>query len=92
MRTTKDSPAYLRVDGKPVVYLYQVPFAPKLNPETFGQRCRGVEAAAGPVYWKMEALLPAHPGHDNSGFRPDDLFVVPRDDGATRPAPQKSLT
>jgi hypothetical protein len=30
-----------------------------------------------------KAFLPAHPGHDNSGFRPDDFFVIPRDDGAT---------
>ena len=30
-----------------------------------------------------KAFLPAHPGHDNSGFRPNDFFVIPRDDGAT---------
>jgi hypothetical protein len=30
-----------------------------------------------------KVFLPAHPGHDNSGFRPDDYFVIPRDDGAT---------
>ena len=142
LRKTKDSPAYLRVDGKPVVYLYQVPFAPKLTPETFGQLCRDVEAEVGPVYWIMDkvtnagnrglnfpdewlkipeipmfgfygtfsvkrvwkyedlapdyarlvqqahaagkkAFLPAHPGHDNSGFRPNDFFVIPRDDGGT---------
>ena len=27
--------------------------------------------------------VPAHPGHDNSGFRPDDNFVMPRDNGET---------
>ena len=142
LRKTKDSPAYLRVDGKPLVYLYQVPFNPKLTPETFGQLCRGVEAEVGPVYWMMDkvtnagnrglnfpdewlkipeiqmfgfygtfsikriwkyddlasdyerlvqqahaagnkAFLPVHPGHDNSGFRPNDFFVIPRDNGAT---------
>ena len=142
LQKTKDSPAYLRVDGKPLVYLYQVPFNPKLTPETFGQLCRGVEAEVGPVYWMMDkvtnagnrglnfpdewlkipeiqmfgfygtfsikriwkyedlapdyerlvqqahaagkkAFLPVHPGHDNSGFRPNDFFVIPRDDGAT---------
>ena len=30
-----------------------------------------------------KVFLPAHPGHDNSGFRPNDFFVMPRDDGAT---------
>ncbi|MGA2620973.1 MAG: hypothetical protein ABSF26_25400 [Thermoguttaceae bacterium] len=43
LRRTKDNPAYLRVDGKPLVYLYQVPFAPKLTPATFGQLRDGVE-------------------------------------------------
>ena len=142
LKRMKDNPAYLHMDGKPVVYLYQVPFAPKLTPETFGQLCRGVEAEVGPVYWMMDkvtnagnrglsfpdewlkipeiplfgfygtfsikriwkyedlaphyarlvqqahaagkkAFLPVHPGHDNSGFRPNDFFVIPRDDGAT---------
>lgn len=139
---TKDSPAYLRLENKPVVYLYQVPFEPKLTIETFNELRRAVEAKVGPVYWLMDKVsnannrglnfpadwlqvpeipmfgfygtfsikrvwkhddlapdynrlvrqahaagkkvfLPAHPGHDNSGFRPDDYFVIPRDDGAT---------
>ncbi len=142
LRRTKDSPAYLRVDGKPLVYLYQVPFDPRLTPETFGELRRGVEAEVGSVYWMTDKItnphdrgltfpeawlalpeipmlgfygtfsvkrvwtyqdlapsyarlvrqahaagkkifLPAHPGHDNSGFRPGDNFVMPRDDGAT---------
>jgi hypothetical protein len=142
LQRVKDSPAYLRMDGKPLVYLYQVPFAPKLTPETFAELTRGVEAEVGPVYWMMDKVanandgdltfpetwlripeipmigfygtfsvrriwkydelaphytrlvkqaraagkkvfLPAHPGHDNSGFRPNDFFVIPRDDGAT---------
>lgn len=142
LRRVKDSPAYLRVNGKPVLYLYQVPFDPKLTPATFATLVRGVEAAVGPVYWMMDKIanskdggmifpeawlnipeiemigfygtfsvrriwksdeiaphyshlarqaraagkmvfLPAHPGHDNSGFRPNDFFVIPRDDGAT---------
>lgn len=142
LRKTITSAGYLHVDGKPVVYLYQVPFAPKLTPETFEQMRRGVEAEVGPVYWMMDkvinpndrglrfpepwlnvpeipligfygtfsirriwkyedlapiyarlarqahgagkqAFLPVHPGHDNSGFRPDDHFIMPREDGAT---------
>jgi arylsulfatase A-like enzyme len=141
LKRVKDSPAYLRMEGKPVVYLYQVPFAPKLTPETFGQLQRGVETEVGPVYWVMDKVsntnnkmtipapwlavpdismfgfygtfsikrvwayddvisdyrrvaeaahakgkkvfLPVHPGHDNSVFRPNDFFVIPRDEGAT---------
>ena len=142
LRRTKDNPAYLRVDGKPLVYLYQVPFAPKLTPATFSQLREGVEAEVGPVYWMMDKIanpngrgltfpdewlkiseipmfgfygtfsikrvwkypdlapdyarltqqahaagkkvfLPVHPGHDNSGFRPDDYFIIPREVGAT---------
>jgi hypothetical protein len=142
LRRTKDNPAYLRMDGKPVVYLYQVPFAPKLTPATFAELQHGVEAEVGPVYWMMDKIanpngsgltlpdawlkipeiamigfygtfsvkrvwkyedvapdyarlarqahaagkklfLPAHPGHDNSGFRPNDFFIIPRDNGAT---------
>jgi hypothetical protein len=30
-----------------------------------------------------KVFLPTHPGHDNSGFRPNDHFVMPRDEGAT---------
>jgi hypothetical protein len=142
LRRTKDSPAYLRIDGKPVMYLYQVPFAPKLTPQSFIDLRRAVEAEIGPVYWIMDkvanpmdrglffpepwlemsnvamlgfygtfsvkriwkyddllphyrrlaneahaagkrVLLPVHPGHDNSVQRPDDYFIIPRDDGAT---------
>jgi hypothetical protein len=138
---SKESPAYLRIDGKPALYLYQVPFAPKLTPQSFAELRQGVEAEAGPVYWVMDKVsnagnrmtvpdawldipeipmygfygtfsikrvwryedliadyrrvadaahakgkrifLPAHPGHDNSGFRPNDNFVMPREEGAT---------
>ncbi len=142
LRRVKDSPGYLKVDGKPVVYLYQVPFAPKLTPETYTELTSGVEKEIGLVYWMMDKIgnakdggltfpeqwlnipnipmigiygtfslrriwkyeeivphyrrmaqqahaagkkvfLPAHPGHDNSGFRPNDFFVIPRENGAT---------
>jgi hypothetical protein len=142
LERTKDSPAYLRMDGKPVVYLYQVPFAPKLTPQTFLDLQRAIEIKTGPVYWMMDKVanennrglsfpadwlkipeipmigfygtfsikrvwkyadlapdytrlvgqahaagkrvfLPVHPGHDNSALRPNDYFIIPRDDGAT---------
>ena len=28
-------------------------------------------------------FLPVHPGHDNSGFRDDEVFVIPRENGDT---------
>jgi hypothetical protein len=142
LKRAKDSPGYLRVAGKPVVYLYQIPFNPKLTPAAFVEMARGVEAEVGPVYWMMDKIsnphdrgltfptewldipeismvgfygtfsvkrvwkygdlagdysrlasqahsggkkvfLPVHPGHDNSGFRPGDHFIIPREDGAT---------
>ena len=135
------NPFYLRVEGKPVVYLYQVPFNPTLTIERFGSLQQGIEAETGPIYWLFDKVtnagnkmdipkawlavpeiqmfgfygtfsikrewtydrlltdytrvvnaahaagkkicVPAHPGHDNSGFRPDDNFVIPRDNGET---------
>jgi hypothetical protein len=52
----KASPACLKIDGKPAVYLYQVPFDPKLTPATFDELRRGVEAETGPVYWMMDKV------------------------------------
>src|SRR5262249_53202099 len=56
LNASKSSGAYLRLDNKPVLYLYQVPFAPRLTPETFEQLQRGVEAEVGPVYWVMDKV------------------------------------
>lgn len=53
---TKDHPAYLRMDGRPVVYLYQVPFAPKLTPQSFGQIRTAVERRVGPVWWALDKI------------------------------------
>ncbi len=141
LKRMKDSPAYLRMEGKPVVYLYQVPFDPKLTVETFEVLRSRVERENGPVYWLFDKVtnvgnkmdipkewlavqgipmfgfygtfsikrewtyerllpdykrvadaahaagkricLPVHPGHDNSGFRPNDNFAMPRDNGET---------
>ena len=49
-------PAYLRRAGRPVVYLYQVPFDPKLTPATFAELRRGVESKVGPVWWAMDKI------------------------------------
>jgi hypothetical protein len=147
LRKYKDSPAYLRLDSRPVVYLYQVASNPGLTPEEFTAVRHHVENEVGPVYWIVDKiahdpkaqragdearlkvipanwlstpgidafgfystfsnfrahqhgeligkyrylaglahgagkkmLLPVHPGHDNSHFRPDP-YVMPRRDG-----------
>ena len=36
-----------------------------------------------PMPLASRVFLPVHPGHDNSGFRPNDFFIIPREDGAT---------
>lgn len=53
---TKDQPCYLRMDGRPVVYLYQVPFAPKLTPATFAELRAAVEKSTGPVWWALDKI------------------------------------
>jgi hypothetical protein len=53
---TKDQPGYLHVDGRPVVYLYQVPFAPKLTPASFTQLRAEVEKRVGPVWWALDKI------------------------------------
>ncbi len=52
----KNSPAYLKIDGKPVYYLYQVPFAPSLTPAKFEELRTYVEQRVGPVYWIVDAI------------------------------------
>ena len=52
----KDSPAYLRLDGRPVVYLYQVAREPGLTAEQFARLKRHVEREVGPVYWIVDKI------------------------------------
>jgi hypothetical protein len=74
LRRVKDSPAYLRMDGKPVVYLYQVPFDPKLTPATFAELARSVQAEVGPVYWMMDKVT--NPRGTGLNF-PDEWLKLP---------------
>lgn len=60
----KDHPGYLKVEGKPVYYLYQVPFDPSLTPEKFEDLRSHVEARVGPVYWIVDAIA-----NDEGNFR-----------------------
>ncbi|MBI5835321.1 MAG: glycoside hydrolase family 99-like domain-containing protein [Armatimonadetes bacterium] len=56
LRRHKDSPAYLRIDGRPVVYLYQVAQKPGLTPADFTALKARVEAECGPVYWIVDKI------------------------------------
>jgi len=56
LRKYKDSPAYLRIDGKPAVYLYQVAAKPGLAPEDFQALKAYVEGEVGPVYWIVDKI------------------------------------
>jgi hypothetical protein len=73
LRDYKDSPAYLRIDGRPVIYLYQVAAGPTLTPEKFAELKEYVEARVGPVYWIVDKLA-----HDPAAARRGDADRVKR--------------
>lgn len=52
----KQSPVYLKIDGKPVYYLYQVASEPSLTPALFKELKAYVEAEIGPVYWIVDKI------------------------------------
>lgn len=64
LKKYKDHPAYLKVDGRPVYYLYQVAFDPSLTPEKFAELKSYVEERVGPVYWMVDAI-----SNSNEDFR-----------------------
>lgn len=69
----KDSPAYLRIDGKPAVYLYQVATKPGLTPQDFQALKAHVESEVGPVYWIVDKIA-----HDAEAQRAGDEDRVKR--------------
>jgi len=70
----KDSPAYLRIDDRPVVYLYQVAANPGLTPASFAVVRRQVEDRAGPVFWIVDKVA-----HDHASRREDRRKGIPSD-------------
>jgi hypothetical protein len=64
----KDSPAYLRIDDRPVVYLYQVAANPGLTPASFAVVRRQVEDRAGPVFYEIIQRA-GDPGFGYGNFR-----------------------
>jgi glycoprotein endo-alpha-1,2-mannosidase len=70
----RDSAAYLHIDGRPVVYLYQVAAKPGLTPAAFALVRREVEARVGPVYWIVDKIA-----HDHRSARVDRRKCIPAD-------------
>jgi arylsulfatase A-like enzyme len=60
MKRYKDHPAYLRIDGRPVVYLYQVASKPGLTAAEFPELKQHVEDEVGPVYWIVDKITHDH--------------------------------
>jgi len=56
LRKYKDSPAYLRLEGKPVVYLYQVAVKPGLTTADFTALKKHVEGEVGAIYWIVDKV------------------------------------
>jgi len=73
----KDSPAYLRVGGRPAVYLYQVAARPSLTPAKFARLKRHVESAVGPVYWIVDKI--AHDPRAQAAGQADRVKTIPAD-------------
>lgn len=67
-----DSPAWLRMDGRPVVYLYQVASNPGLTPAAFASVRRHVEDRVGPVFWIVDKIA-----HDHHAGRPGRRKCIP---------------
>lgn len=70
----KDNPAYLKLDGQPVVYLYQVAQKPGLTAEQFPSLREHVEREVGPVYWIVDKIA-----HDASAAGTDREKQIPAD-------------
>ena len=77
LRRYKDSPVYLRLEGKPVVYLYQVAAKPGLTARDFTALKQRVEREAGPVYWIVDKI--AHDAQAARAGDEDRVKCIPAD-------------
>ncbi len=68
LKRYKDHPAYLRLDGRPAVYLYQVAAEPGLTAREFPLLKKHVEAEVGPVFWIVDKIA-----HDAKAAKAGDL-------------------
>ncbi len=80
LKRYKDHPAYLRIDGRPAVYLYQVPADPGLTADEFPLLKKHVEGEVGPVYWIVDKIAHDHAAgadRDREKRIPADWLAVP---------------
>lgn len=77
LKRYKDLPCYLRIDGKPVVYLYQVAAGPGLTAVEFPLLRKQVESEVGPVYWIVDKI--AHDAKAASSGDPAREKHIPAD-------------
>jgi hypothetical protein len=75
LKRYKDHPAYLRIDGRPVVYLYQVATKPGLTAAEFPLLKQHVESEVGPVYWIVDKI--AHDAKAASAGDKDGEKCIP---------------
>lgn len=68
LRHHKDNPAYLKLDARPVVYLYQVAQKPGLGAQDFPALKEYVEREVGAVYWIVDKIA-----HDGAAAKSGDL-------------------
>lgn len=74
LRRHKDNPAYLKLGGRPVVYLYQVAQKPGLTAEQFPALKVHVEREVGAVYWIVDKIA-----HDAKGAGTEREKRIPAD-------------
>jgi hypothetical protein len=77
LKRYKDHPAYLRIDGRPVVYLYQVATEPGLTAAEFPLLKKHVESEVGPVYWIVDKI--AHDAKAANAGDKDREKCIPED-------------
>ena len=82
LKRYKDHPAYLCIDGRPVIYLYQVATEPGLTTAEFPLLKKHVESEVGPVYWIVDKIAhdakAANAGDKDREKRiPEDWLATP---------------
>ncbi len=73
----KNHPCYLHIEGKPVVYLYQLSNDPGLTADEFPRLKQHVETAVGPVYWIIDKIT--HDHHSSNAGDLDREKRIPQD-------------